>query len=64
MIDRFGRAYPAPGGVLAVRMSGDLDQPVHRMLERLDRDPSLIDRLAGARAVRSMLTVPGRMHVC
>ncbi|SMO60288.1 trans-aconitate 2-methyltransferase [Paracoccus laeviglucosivorans] len=52
----------APGGVLAVQMPDNLDEPPHQRLAELGRDPRWSDKLETARGARHTPLSPAQMH--
>lgn len=52
----------APGGVLAVQMPDNLDEPTHVAMRQIAGDPRWRDRLAGAAAGRKPLIPPADLH--
>lgn len=52
----------APGGVLAVQMPDNLNEPTHIAMRKIADDPRWRDRLANAAARRKPLIAPADLH--
>lgn len=55
-------AQLSPGGVLAVQMPDNLDEPTHIAMREISADPRWAERLTAARARRVPLLTPAELH--